>query len=132
MNNKSRIESFMDLDVWKVSHELVLEIYKTTIDFPKFEIYGLTSQLRRAAASIPANIAEGNGKQYLKGYINSLYISKASLNEARYFLLLSKDLEYLNENKYDDLNILLERISMMLMALISSLKKKNRNLNDSN
>ena len=131
MDQKTKIESFMDLDVWKVSHEFVLEIYKITIDFPKFEIYGLTSQLRRAAASIPSKIAEGNGKQYLKGYIQSLYISKGSLNEARYFLLLSKDLEYLKENKFDGLNGLLDRISMMLMALISSLKKKNRIKNNS-
>ena len=117
---------YFDLDVWKVSHKFVLKIYRITKRFPKEEIYGLTFQIRRAASSIPANIAEGNGKQYLRGYIHSLYISKGSLNEVGYFLLLSRDLEYLDNENYEDLITLLDRISLMLMALISSLKIKNK------
>ena len=82
------------------------------------------SQLRRAAYSIPANIAEGNGKQYTKEYVQYLYISKSSLNEARYFLLLSKDLEYIKEDKYNELIGLLDPIEIKLMGLIRSLKRK--------
>ena len=114
----------MDLDVWKTSHELVVKIYKITKDFPKEETYGLVSQLRRAAYSIPSNIAEGNGKQYAKEYIQYLYISKSSLNETRYFLLLSKELGYIIDNKYDEFIVPLDRIEKMLMGLIKSLKKK--------
>ena len=124
MANKKEIKNYMDLDVWKKSHEFVIDIYKITKDFPKFEIYSLISQLRRAAYSIPANIAEGNGKQYIKEYIQFLYISKASINEARYFLLLSKDLDYINNNKFHKLIKLLNPIEMMLMGLIRSLKRK--------
>jgi four helix bundle protein len=130
MKQETRKLTYFDLDVWKVSHEFVLKIYRITKNFPKEEMYGLTSQIRRASASIPANISEGNGKQYLRGYIQSLYISKASLNEVGYFLLLSKDLEYLDVNNYEDLRKLLDRISYMLMALIFSLKKKDPTRNN--
>ena len=89
----SEIKTYMDLDVWNFSHEFVLEIYKITRRYPEDEKFGLTSQLRRSSSAIPANIAEGNGRQTTKDYIHFLYISKSSLNEARYFLLLSKDLD---------------------------------------
>jgi four helix bundle protein len=126
----SLIETYMDLNVWIFSHEFVLEIYKITKKYPDDEKFGLTNQLRRAASSVPANIAEGNGKQTTRLYIQSLYISKAELNEARYFLLLSKDLEYIDENKYDDLIKSLEQISKMLVGLIRSLKRKIENKNE--
>ncbi|WP_455392252.1 four helix bundle protein [[Eubacterium] cellulosolvens] len=93
LKNESSIRTYMDLDVWKMSHKLVVNVYKLTKEFPKNELYGLVSQLRRAATSIPANIAEGNGKQNVKEYIRFLYAAKSSSNETRYFLLLSKDLE---------------------------------------
>ena len=125
MDKPNVIKDYMDLNVWKKSHRLVVDIYKITRDFPKYEIYGLVSQLRRAAFSIPANIAEGNGKQYFKEYIQFLYISKSSLNETKYFILLSKELGYLSEERYNELRASIENISMMLMGLIKSLKKKN-------
>jgi four helix bundle protein len=121
---ESSIRTYLDLDVWKISHKLVLMVYEITKKFPKIEVYGLTSQLRRAASSIPANIAEGNGKQYIKEYIQYLYTAKSSLNETRYFLLLSKDLDYVDEEIYNELVDLLDRIEKMLMGLINSLKKK--------
>ena len=124
---KSEIVTYMDLDVWNLAHEFVLEIYKITKKYPEDEKFGLTNQLRRAASSIPANIAEGNGKQTTRLYIQSLYISKAELNEARYFLLLSKDLNYLMQEKYIELKMKLDRIEMMLMGLIKSLKNKDKN-----
>jgi len=124
MGNNSTIITYKDLEVWKQSHKFVLEVYKITIDYPEVETYGIVSQIRRAAYSIPANIAEGNARQHLKEYIQYLYISKSSLNETRYFLLLSKDLNYIKENKYNDLNKLLNHIEIMLMGLIKSLKNK--------
>lgn len=124
MGKITKINYYMDLDVWKKSHEFVMEIYKISKKFPKEEIYGLISQLRRAAYSIPANIAEGNGKQYVKEYIQYLYISKSSLNEIRYYLLLSKDLNYIDNEKYHLLLKLLIQIEKMVMGLIKSLKQK--------
>jgi len=124
MSNDSVIKTYQDLEVWKQSHNFVTLIYKITRTFPENEIYGIVTQIRRAAYSIPANIAEGNAKQYLKEYIQSLYYSKASLNETRYFLLLSKDLKYIKENKYNELISLLDHIEIMLMGLIKSLKRK--------
>ncbi len=124
MANNKKITTYKDLEVWKKSHELTIRIYKMTRNFPKDEIYGLTSQLRRAASSIPANIAEGNGKQHIKEYIQSLYVSKSSLNEVEYFLLLSKDLDYLKLNYYNEFLDILNLIDKLLIGLIKSLKKK--------
>lgn len=121
---ENEIKTYMGLDVWNKSHELVLRTYKITRDFPKHELFGLSSQLRRAASSVPANIAEGNGKQYLRGYIQSLYISRGSLNETKYFYLLSKDLEYITEDLFNETDKFIDRITMMLMGLIRSLKAK--------
>jgi four helix bundle protein len=121
---KNEIVAYMDLEVWNLAHELVLEIYKVTKNFPIDERFGLTYQLRKASSSIPANIAEGNGRQGTREYIQFLYISKASLNEAKYFVLLSRDLDYLKGNKYFELKEKLDRIEKMLMGLIKSLKNK--------
>ena len=117
------IRDYRDLDVWKRSHELTVEIYLATKEFPKEEAYGLTSQIRRAAYSVPSNIAEGNGRHHLKEYIQALYISRSSLHEVKYFLLLSKDIGYLDEKEYNELINKTERVGMMLMGLIRSLKK---------
>ncbi len=122
----SEIKTYMDLDVWNFAHELVLEIYKVTRKFPSDEKFGLTAQLRRAASSIPSNIAEGNGRKGTGEYIYFLYISRGSLNETRYFLLLSKDLEYLQKTKHDELIKILNRVELILMGLIRSLKRKQK------
>ena len=87
-------KSFEDLIVWQKAHQLTLHIYQLTRDFPKHELYGLTSQIRRAATSIPSNIAEGysrRGKQDKLKFFNYAY---SSLEEVRYQLILSRDLEY--------------------------------------
>ena len=94
MENKNY--SFEKLIVWQKAHSLVLEIYKMTKEFPKEEIYGLTSQIRRASVSISANIAEGFGRRGAKDKLRFYNISKALLNEVRYFLILSNDLNYHN------------------------------------
>lgn len=86
--------SFQDLIVWKKAHAFVLEIYKLSESFPRTEIYGLTSQLRRAAVSIPANIAEGFKKRGPADKIRFLNIAQGSAEEVRYYLILANDLKY--------------------------------------
>ena len=95
--------SFEQLLVWQKAHEFVLLVYKTTKAFPKSEVYGLTSQFRRAAVSIAANIAEGYKKKDYKNKINFLNISHSSLEECRYYIILSKDLTYHNNLKLGEL-----------------------------
>jgi len=92
------------LEVWKRSHEFVLKIYRTTEAFPIEEKFGVVSQLRRAAASIPTNIAEGKGSLSNKKLSSYLDISRASAHEVKYLLLLSKDLGYIEENAFLELN----------------------------
>jgi len=113
-----------ELEVWKKAHGLVLEVYKVTAMFPADERYGLTSQLRRAAASVPANIVEGNSRNTTKDYMHFLYQARGSLEEVRYFLLLSRDLGYLQDANRQQLEEQCEDISKMLNGLIASLKRK--------
>jgi len=91
------MQNYKELKVWEKSHLLVLDIYRITAKFPKEEIFGITSQIRRSAASIPANIAEGCGKNSQLDMANFLNISLGSANETDYFLLLCKDLKYISE-----------------------------------
>lgn len=101
------MNTFQNLIVWQKSHELVLKIYEATKNFPKEEIYGITNQIRRASYSIPANIAEGRKKKTQKHKINFLSHSEGSLEEVKYFLILSKDLQYIsNEIFYNYLIVL--------------------------
>ena len=91
-------KSFQDLIVWRKAHEFVMNVYEATRKFPKEELYGLTSQFRRAAVSIPANIAEGFRKQSKQDKARFLNISEGSLEECRYYLILAHDLGYLNKD----------------------------------
>ncbi len=113
-----------DLDVWKKSHGLVKEIYKITTSFPREELYGLTSQIRRAVVSVPTNIVEGFSRNSTKEYIQFLFNSRGSLEEFRYLVSLAKDLDFLSEEIYKDLEKRCEEISKMLNALIVSLRKR--------
>ena len=113
-----------DLDVWKKSHELTLRVYDATKVFPKNEAYSLTDQLRRASSSVPANIVEGQSRNTTKEYLQFLYTSRGSLEEVRYFLLLSKDLGYLEQEAYQSLEGDGEVLSKMLNGLIKSLVSK--------
>ena len=91
------------LKVWQETHELVLQIYKVTASFPQSEIYGLVTQLKRAAYSVPSNIVEGQSRNTTKEYLQFLYNSRGSLEEVRYFLLLSKDLDFISVDTYETL-----------------------------
>lgn len=90
--NQQPSRSFKDLMVWQKAHQFVLLVYQLSNDFPKSEVYGLTSQLRRAAVSIAANIAEGFKKRSLADKLRFLNIAQGSLEECRYYLILVKDL----------------------------------------
>jgi len=92
-------KSFQDLIVWQKAHAFVLSVYKATQSFPQFEIYGLTSQFRRASVSIAANIAEGFRKQTHADKARFLNIAEGSLEECRYYLILAHDLHYLQKDK---------------------------------
>ena len=94
---------FKDIKVWKKAHELTLKVYKVSDSFPKHELYGLTTQIRRAVSSIPTNIAEGCGKSTDSDFARYLDISFGSANELEYQILLAKDLGYLEELIYTEL-----------------------------
>jgi len=112
--NKSK--SFQDLILWQKAHQLVLLTYQKSNHFPKKEIYGLTSQLRRAVISIAANIAEGYKKKSKLDKVRFLNISQGSLEEVRYYNILSLDLKYINQQDHQKLRSLLEEVSKLLNA----------------
>jgi four helix bundle protein len=111
-------KTFEDLIVWQKAHQFVLSAYRETKHFPKEECYGLTSQFRRAAISIPANIAEGFKKITKPDKRRFMNIAQGSLEECRYYLILSKDLGYFNT---DDMMKLLEEVSKLLNAYAKSI-----------
>jgi four helix bundle protein len=122
------MQNFKELKVWDKAHQLTLSIYKASAKFPKEEIYSLTNQLRRASASVPANIAEGCGKNSQADLANFLNISLGSANETEYFLILSKDLDYLTEEQFTILSNSINEVKAMLISLISKVRTKHPNL----
>ncbi len=115
------LKSFQELKVWEKGHCLVLEIYKLTKTFPSEERYGLANQIRRSSASICANIVEGYKKSTLD-FVRFLLIAQGSLEETKYFLILSKDLNYCQANDFNRLFDLANEIGLMLNGLIKKLK----------
>jgi four helix bundle protein len=106
-------KSFTDLVVWQKAHEFVLQLYRFTERFPRAEIFALTTQMRRAAVSIPANISEGFGKRTTPEKLRFLNIAQGSLEESKYYLILSRDLRYGDVEK---LQVMLETVSKLLAA----------------
>ena len=121
-----KVQTFEDLIVWQKAHALTLAIYKATKKFPNEERYGITNQIRRAAASVSANIVEGHSRKSKKEFLHFLSISKGSLEELKYFLILSRDLNYLNKNEFDVLLKLYNEVSKILYAFTQSLLKTKR------
>ncbi len=111
-----------ELDVFKLSHSLVLEIFQITKSFPEEEKFGLISQMRRAAYSIPMNLMEGAHRLGSKEYRQFVGIAKGSAGEIKYQLLLVKDLKYISEDHYSNLKQKYERVSQMLTKLAKSLE----------
>ena len=120
ISKRKKAERFEDLEVWGKAHQLVLNIYRITKKFPEVEKFTLVSQMRRAAVSVPANIAEGFKKRGIKDKANFYNIAQGSLSELRYYLILSRDLEYCN--KTDELYEQTETVGRMLNGLIKSLR----------
>lgn len=118
------MKSYKELIVWRKSFELTKDIYKVTVSFPREELYGLVSQMRRAALSIPSNIAEGFSRSYTKEFIQFLRIAFGSGAELETQLLLAKELKFLKVEDYDNLGQTLQEIMRMLNKMINSLNLK--------
>jgi len=110
-----------DLEVFKISHELTLEIYKITRKFPNEEKYNLTPQMRKSSSSIPMNLMEGGHRLNRKEYRQFSGIARGSAGELKYQLLLARDLKYINETTYKSLRGKTETVSKMLTGLVRSL-----------
>lgn len=119
------MSDYKKLKVWEDAHKFTVDIYNITQKFPNNEQYGLTSQIRRSASSIPTNIVEGCGQLNNGNLIRFLGIAKGSAFEVEYQLLLSKDLGYIKDNEYKILDEKIQSIICMLIGLIKSLKSKN-------
>jgi four helix bundle protein len=117
------MKDFRNLKVWEKSHEITLTIYKETKKFPKDELYGLVSQLRRAVISIPTNIAEGCGKNTNKEFANYLQISMGSASETEYLVFLCSKLGYISENIESELIGNITEIKKMLASLLKTIRK---------
>ena len=121
------LRNYKELKVWEKSYQLCLEIYQITQELPKNEIYGLISKMRRAALSIPSNIAEGYGWKTTSDYLRSLYIAYGSVCELETQVLLSGNLGYLKDKNLPKLQEDLGEVERMLKALIKSLENKHLN-----
>lgn len=116
-------QHFQDLIVWQKAHAFVLQVYKTTTFYPAHERFGLVSQFQRAAVSIAANIVEGFRKKSSTDKLRFMNISQGSLEECRYYILLSKDLNYINEETYKQLTQSIEDTSRLLNAYYRGIKE---------
>ena len=120
---KTIVKTYRDLIIWQKAHRLVLDVYKLTKIISAEEKYGLISQIRRAAVSVPTNIVEGHSRRSKKEFTQFLTISRASLMELDYLFLLCHDLEYINEKIYKNFEERIDEISRMLYAFRESLNK---------
>jgi four helix bundle protein len=124
--NTEKIKSFTDLIAWKEAHKLVLMIYEETKKFPKEEIFGLVSQMRRCAVSITSNIAEGFSRQSYKEKVHFYSISQGSLTELQNQLLIAKDVNFITSGKFQEI----AGQSVSAHKIISGLIKKSKNIRD--
>lgn len=116
------MRDFRKLSVWEKAHLLAVAVYKVTSSFPRDELYGFTSQIRRACISIPTNIAEGCGREGDTEFKRFLQISFGSASELEYQLLLAKELAFLNSKEYENLNEQVNEVKRMLSSLIQKIK----------
>jgi four helix bundle protein len=120
------MKDFRDLNVWKKAHGLALEVYKSTANFPKEEVYGITSQLRRAALSIPTNIAEGCGRFTDADFAKFLQIAFGSASELEYLIIFSKELNYIDQGIYNKLVSDVIEIKKMLTSFLQKLRSDSK------
>lgn len=123
-SNQSSIKHFYDLEIWKESNLLCIEIYKLTEEFPKRETYGIIDQIRRAASSVGANIAEGFGRFHYKDKIKFYYNARGSACEVQNFLFLSQDLNYIDKKVARELFTKYENLNKRINNFINSVQKK--------
>src|SRR6266496_1515354 len=116
------MQNYKELIVWGKAHLFTIKVYDASKTFPKEEIYSLTNQLRRVASSIPANIAEGYGKNSQQEFAQFLNMALGSANESEYFLILSRDLKYLSEEKFLELTENINGTKAMLILLIGKVR----------
>ncbi|MBN1372848.1 MAG: four helix bundle protein [Anaerolineaceae bacterium] len=116
------MQDFRNLKVWQSAHEVALKTYKATEGFPKSELYGLTNQIRRAAVSVSANIAEGCGRGSDLDFARFLQIAMGSASELEYELLLSRDLGFLKPEDHENLNQGIHKVKQMLASLLKKLR----------
>lgn len=118
-----KIKSFTDLLAWQEGHEFVIAVYRITKNFPREEVYSLTNQMRRAAVSITSNIAEGFGRKGYAEKVQFYYLAQGSLLELKNQILIAKDIEYLNNNDFQELAVKANDAHRLLQGLITSSKK---------
>jgi four helix bundle protein len=116
------VKDFRDLTVWQKAHQLTLAVYRATAGFPREELYGLTSQLRRSCASIPANLAEGCGRNGDAELARFCSIAMGSASELEYHLLLARDLKLIKPKDHEDLALRTTELKRMLAGLLQTLK----------
>jgi len=115
--------NFKNIKAWQYADDLAVLVYSKTNSFPREELYGITSQLRRAAVSVPTNVAEGASREHKKEYLNFLYIARGSMAETEYLLHLSRRLGYLQDDEYKKLEGLRKEAAKTLHGLITAVKK---------
>jgi len=118
-------KSFRELIVWQKAHQLVLHTYRLTKKYPKEELFGLTSQMRRSAVSVAANIVEGYRKRGKADKARFMNISEGSLDELTYYFILSNDLEYITTHEYEQLNAQCEEVSKLLSAYAAAIRRNS-------
>ncbi len=118
------VQSYRDLEVWQLGMDLVEQCYRSTLQFPKAELFGMTSQIRRASVSIPSNIAEGQGRDHTKEFLRSLSIARGSLTELKTHLLICLRVNLLKEHEVNPQLALTDRISRMMTGLRKALEKR--------
>lgn len=117
------MSNYKNLDAWKVAMELVTEVYAATKNYPKEEIYALTSQTKRAAVSVPANIAEGVGRQYKKDTLQFFHISRGSLYELETLLIIGRNISILSADDFNKIYLLWQKSIQLLNGLINYYEK---------
>ena len=115
------MRNYKKYQVWELGHDVTLEVYKLTKDFPKSEIYGIVGQMRRASSSIPANIAEGCGRESDAEFKRFLTIARGSASELEYFTILAKDLGYIKENEFKEINNKVDKVRRSLNNLVNKI-----------
>ena len=126
MSCEVNVQDFQSLEIWKKSHSLVLSIYKITEnDFPKSELFTLTTQIRRAASSIPTNIAEGCGRRTNKDFAHFIQMAIGSSSEVEYQLILANDLKYITEETWKSLSKNITEIRKMMLSFNKKLSTHN-------